>query len=111
MAARRTGSRFIKALGYASAAGVVGAGTLYFIYRPHDVPGLDAAYVPPPTYNDSGVFKAPNFPKEKTRAEQIADLKASAGSAFKQAGSKIVGALKGDQAQAEAGDEAPYDLL
>ncbi|KAK3114989.1 mitochondrial glycerol-3-phosphate dehydrogenase [Teratosphaeriaceae sp. CCFEE 6253] len=111
MAARRTGSRLVKALGYASAAGAVGAGTLYYIYRPQDIPGLEAASVPPPTYNDGGVFKAPNFPKEKTRAEQIADLKASAGTAFKQAGSKIVGALKGDQAQAESSGEEAYDLL
>ncbi|TKA75875.1 hypothetical protein B0A55_04851 [Friedmanniomyces simplex] len=111
MAARRTGSRLIKALGYASAVGVVGAGTLYFVYRPHDVPGLDAAAVPPPTYNEGGFFKAPNFPKEKARAEHIADLKASAGTAFRQAGSKIVGALKGDQEQAESSSGEEYDLL
>ncbi|KAK1064357.1 mitochondrial glycerol-3-phosphate dehydrogenase, partial [Friedmanniomyces endolithicus] len=111
MAARRTGSRLIKALGYASAAGVVGAGTLYIVYRPHDVPGLDAASVPPPTYNEGGFFKSPNFPREKTRAEHIADLKASAGSAFKQAGSKIAGALKGDQVQTETSDGEEYDLL
>ncbi|KAK5127335.1 hypothetical protein LTR85_006674 [Meristemomyces frigidus] len=111
MAARRTGGRVIKALGYASAVGVVGAGTLYFVYRPHDVPGLEAASVPPPTYNDGGVFKAPNFPREKTRAEQIADLKASAGSAFRQAGSKIAGALAGNQEQAQGGEDNEYDLL
>lgn len=111
MAARRTGSRVLKALGYASAAGAVGAGTLYFIYRPHDVPGLEAAQVPPPTYNEGGVFKAPNFPREKSRAEQIADLKASAGSAFKQASSKIAGALAGSQEQAQDAEDNVYDLL
>ncbi|KAK5729497.1 mitochondrial glycerol-3-phosphate dehydrogenase [Elasticomyces elasticus] len=110
MATRTTGRRLLKAAGYASIAGAVGAGTLYYIYRPHDVPGLDAAHVPPPTYNDGGVFKAPNFPREKTRAEQIADLKASAGTAFKQASSKIVGALKGGEEQAQSNDET-YDLL
>jgi len=111
MAARRTGGRIIKALGYASAVGAVGAGTLYFIYRPHDVPGLEAAAVPPPTYSEGGVFRAPNFPREKTRAEQIADLKASAGAAFKQAGSKIAGAITGNQEQAQGGSDEPYDLL
>ncbi|KAK4549722.1 hypothetical protein LTR36_005023 [Oleoguttula mirabilis] len=111
MAARRTGGRVIRALGYASAAGVVGAGTLYFVYRPHDVPGLEAASVPPPTYNEGGVFKAPNFPREKTRAEQIADLKGGAGSAFRQAGSKIAGALAGNQEQAQSGEDNVYDLL
>ncbi|KAK5138246.1 hypothetical protein LTR08_003307 [Meristemomyces frigidus] len=112
MAARRTGRRALKALGYASAAGLVGAGTLYFIYRPRDVPGLEAAAVPPPTYSDSGVFKAPNFPREKTRAEQIADLKASASAGFKQAAGKIAGALIGGQEQAQSGNaDNEYDLL
>ncbi|KAK5718108.1 mitochondrial glycerol-3-phosphate dehydrogenase [Elasticomyces elasticus] len=110
MATRTTGRRLLRAAGYASVAGAVGAGTLYYIYRPHDVPGLDAAHVPPPTYNDGGVFKAPNFPREKTRAEQIADLKASAGTAFKQASSRIVGALKGGAEQAQSSDDT-YDLL
>ena len=107
MAAPRTGGRILKALGAASGVGAVGAGTLYFIYRPRDVPGLDAAAVPPPTAE--GVFRAPNFPKEKTRAEQIADLKASAGAAFKQAGSKIAGALTGQEQGQD--DSAEYDLL
>ncbi|KAI7162139.1 hypothetical protein KC349_g2309 [Hortaea werneckii] len=109
MAARITRGRVLKALGYASAAGAVGAGTLYQIYRPKDVPGLEAAYVPPPTSGEGGVFRAPDFPKEKTRAEQIADLKASAGAAFKQAGSKIAGALTGQEEQ--GGDDNVYDLL
>ncbi|TKA24742.1 hypothetical protein B0A50_05730 [Salinomyces thailandicus] len=111
MAARLTRGRLLKALGYASAAGAAGAGTLYFIYRPRDIPGLDAAYVPPPTFTESGVYRAPDFPREKTRAEQIADLKTSAGTAFKQAGSKIAGALTGSQEQAQGNDDDVYDLL
>ncbi|KAF2771282.1 DAO-domain-containing protein [Teratosphaeria nubilosa] len=113
MAARRTGSRLLNALGYASAAGAVGAGTLYFVYRPRDVPGLEEAYVPPPNYGEGG-FKFPNFPREKTRAEQIADLKASAGSAFKRAENAVKGVLTGsneaqEQPIEEGGNE--YDLL
>ena len=110
MAARRTG-RIFKYLGYASAAGAVGAGTLYFVYRPREVPGLDAASVPPPTYGEGGVFRPPNFPRVKTRAEQITDLKASAGVAFKQAKGKLFGALQGASEDEQNGKEDPYDLL
>lgn len=87
--------RVLRGLGYVSAAGAAGAGTLYFIYKPRNVPGLDPAAVPPPTYGDGGVFRPPHFPRAKSRAEQIADLKASAGAAFQQAKSK----------------DDPYDLL
>ena len=72
-------NRFFRALGYASAAGAVGAGGLYTIYRPREIPGSEAAAVPPPTYGEGGVFNPPNFPEIKSRAAQIADLKASAG--------------------------------
>jgi len=109
MAARRAGGRLFKTLGYASAAGVVGGGTLYFIYRPRDVPGLEAAAVPPPTFGPGGVFKAPQFPREKSRSEQIADLKGSAGNAFKQAQKLVAGAL-GDT-QEKGSDANEYDLL
>nr|POF10135.1 glycerol-3-phosphate dehydrogenase, mitochondrial [Quercus suber] len=110
MASRRTTSRILKGLGYLSAAGAVGGGTLYFIYRPRDVPGLESAAVPPPTYSDGGVFRPPQFPREKTRAEQIEDLKASAGKAFKNAKDKLVGAVTG-QEQSQGDGEDPYDLL
>jgi len=110
MAARRTTGRLFRYLGYASGAGIVGAGTLYFVYRPRDVPGLESAAVPPPTYGENGVFHPPSFPKEKTRAEQIADLKASAGAAFKQASGKVAGALStGDDGGIQTQDA--YDLL
>ena len=109
MAARVWRQRIIKGVGYASAASVVGAGTLYYLYRPQDIPGTEAASVPPPTYSEGGVFHPPKFPKEKTRAEQIADLKASAGKGFAQAGSKIANALKGEGA--DVSSDAEYDLL
>src|SRR6201996_1521295 len=118
MAARYSG-RILRGLGYLSAAGVVGGGTLYFVYRPREVPGLESASVPPPTYGEGGVFRPPNFPRVKSRAEQIADLKASAGAAFQQAKSgNILGALGGAQDGQQAtnggsggGGEDPYDLL
>ena len=109
MAARQS-SKLFRRLGYASALGVVGGGTLYFIYRPREIPGTESAYVPPPTFGEGGVFRPPNFPRVKTRAEQIQDLKASAGAAFQKAGSKILGAIQGQEEPAQTQEE-PYDLL
>ena len=109
MAARQS-SKLFRRLGYASALGVVGGGTLYFIYRPREIPGTESAYVPPPTFGEGGVFRPPNFPRVKTRAEQIQDLKASAGAAFQKAGSKILGAIQGQEETAPTQEE-PYDLL
>ncbi len=106
--AARTSRRILRYLGYATGAGAVGAGGLYFVYRPHDVPGLDAASVPPPTYGEGGIFRPPNFPRVKTRAEQIADLKANAGAGFTAAKNKFANAVRG-QEQPSAQDE--YDLL
>ncbi|KAK4610326.1 Glycerol-3-phosphate dehydrogenase, mitochondrial [Fulvia fulva] len=109
MAASRS-SKILKGLGYATLAGGVGAGTLYLVYRPHDVPGLEAAAVPPPTYGEGGVFRPPSFPRVKSRAEHIADLKASAGAVFAQAKEKVKDALGVEQAtNSDGGNE--YDLL
>lgn len=101
-------SRFLRVLGYAGGAGVVGTGALYFVYRPRSVPGLDAAAAPPPTYGEGAVFTPPKFPRVKSRAEQIADLKASAGAVFQQAKDKVVGALGGE---VQDDRSAEYDLL
>lgn len=111
--ATRQSSRVWQRLGYLSAAGIVGGGTAYFIYRPREIPGSEAASVPPPLYGEGGVFYPPNFPKVKSRAEQIADLKASAGGAFQHAKSNILGALGGGPASQEdkSSPEDPYDLL
>lgn len=109
--AARTSSRLLRRLGYASAAGVLGGGAIYFIYQPKHVPGLEAAFAPPPTYGEGGVFRPPNFPRVKSRAEHIADLRASAGAAFQQAKSGILGALGGAQQETQSGRDDPYDLL
>jgi glycerol-3-phosphate dehydrogenase len=86
---------------------------LYFIYRPREIPGLESAYAPPPTHGEGGLFRPPNFPREKTRAEQIADLKASAGAKFRQAKSGISGLIggSGQEGKAEQVQEEPYDIL
>lgn len=110
MAASRSG-RLLRGLGYASLAGGVGAGTLYFVYRPRDVPGLEAAAVPPSAYGEGSVFRPPNFPRVKSRAEQIDDLKASAGAAFQTAKEKVKDALGAGQDNASAEGDNSYDLL
>jgi glycerol-3-phosphate dehydrogenase len=111
--ASRVPSRLFRRLGYVSAAGIVGGGTLYFVYRPREIPGLESAYAPPPTHGEGGLFRPPNFPREKTRAEQIADLKASAGAKFRQAKSGISGLIggSGQEEKAEQAQEEPYDIL
>jgi len=100
MATRRSG-RILRGLGYVTGAGAVGAGTLYFIYRPKNIPGLESAQAPPPTYGEGGKFNPPKFPRVKSRAEQIADLKASDP---EQAKSKVLDALTQE-------GENVYDLL
>lgn len=113
MAARR-GGRLLRGLGYTAGAATVGAGILYITYRPREIPGSEAASVPPPTYGSGGVFNPPQFPHIKSRAEQIADLKASAGvvtGALLDAKNKVKEAVTG-QSDIQQGDKSEeYDLL
>jgi glycerol-3-phosphate dehydrogenase len=71
--------RLAKPLLYTSAIAALGGSYLYISYRPRNIPGSDSPVVPPPGY-ESGSFRPPRFPKVKSRAEQIADLKRSGGS-------------------------------
>ncbi|EED20317.1 glycerol-3-phosphate dehydrogenase, mitochondrial [Talaromyces stipitatus ATCC 10500] len=84
--------RFVRPLLYTSAALATGAGLLYVAYRPRNIPGSEPAVVPPPGYR-SGKLVPPSFPRIKSREEQIADLRRSAG----------IGA--------QNGEVEPYDLL
>jgi glycerol-3-phosphate dehydrogenase len=111
MAARR-GSRFIKPLLYTTGAIGASSAALYFSYRPRDIPGTEAAAVPPPTYGEGGVFRPPHFPAVKSRDDQIAALKRSSG-VVAQVGEKARRLFGGGSAPASeqnAGEE-PYDLL
>ncbi|GAB7345417.1 hypothetical protein MBLNU457_3755t1 [Dothideomycetes sp. NU457] len=111
------GGRVLRGLGYIAGASAIGAGGLYVVYRPRNVPGLESAQVPPPSYGENGVFKAPNFPQIKSRAEQIADLKASAGQvvgAVADAANKVKQSVTGQgdvQAQNQGAKSEEYDLL
>ncbi|ESZ92036.1 glycerol-3-phosphate dehydrogenase [Sclerotinia borealis F-4128] len=67
--------RLAKPLLYTIGATSVGSGILYYTYRPRNIPGSDSAVVPP--FGADGYFRPPRFPKIKSRAEQIADLKRS----------------------------------
>lgn len=54
---------------------VLGSGALVYSLRPRRLPGSDSPAVPPPTYAPDGSFKMPQFPREPTRLEQLAELK------------------------------------
>ncbi|KAK3343923.1 FAD dependent oxidoreductase-domain-containing protein [Lasiosphaeria hispida] len=72
-------SRILKArrlLVPAAFAGAAG-GIFYYSYRPRNIPGYDGPVVPPPIFGADGTFKLPRFPRVKSRAEQIAELKKS----------------------------------
>jgi glycerol-3-phosphate dehydrogenase len=72
-------SRILRAQRLLLPAAVAGAagGALYYSYRPRNIPGYDGPAVPPPIFGADGTFKLPRFPRVKSRAEQITDLKKS----------------------------------
>ncbi|KAF2840755.1 DAO-domain-containing protein [Patellaria atrata CBS 101060] len=123
MAARRTANRLVRGALYTAGATAIGGGILYISYRPRDIPGSEAAAVPPPTYGEGGVFRPPNFPEIKSREEQIVELKRSGGtvtraveaakSSFLSSIGTIFGSsLVGEQNRVtETEKEEPYDLL
>ena len=106
--------RLLRPLIYAAVTATIGGGVLYYSYRPRNIPGSDPAAVPP-KFGPDGTIAPPRFPKAKSRVEQIADLKRSAGrnhtsgisnglfSNFSRSGSKIQ--------NGETEVEEPYDLL
>lgn len=110
MAARSRGSRILKPLLYTAGAGALASTALYIAYRPRDIPGTEAAAVPPPTYGEGGVFRPPKFPSVKSRDEQIADLKRSSG-VIANTLNKAKSFLGGGATTSEAAEEEPYDLL
>lgn len=110
--------RFLKPALYSLGAATVGGG-IYASLRPLEIPGSEAAAVPPPTFGPGGVFNPPNFPKVKSREEQIADLKRSAASNVtaalnkaKKGFSSLTGSNDSDStATPDANGDEPYDLL
>ena len=118
MAARSRSARILRGLAYTTAATAAGGVALYVTIRPRDIPGTEAAAVPPPTYGEGGVFRPPKFPHVKSRDEQIADLKRSAGTIASSIHSQVdkakgwLGSATGTEAgKEEQGEEDPYDLL
>ncbi|KAI1649501.1 DAO-domain-containing protein [Daldinia loculata] len=72
-------ARGLKRIALPTTVAAVGGGALLYSYRPRNIPGFEGPAVPPPIYGADGTFKLPRFPKVKSREEQIADLKKSAG--------------------------------
>ena len=77
MAARQP-RRLLRPLAYTIGAAALGGGALYISYRPRNIPGSAPAAVPP-KFGPDGTIAPPQFPKAKSRAEQIADLKGTGG--------------------------------
>ena len=116
MASRR-GMRVFKSLLYTAGGGAIGGTVVYLKYRPRDIPGHEAAAVPPPTYGEGGSFHLPAFPAAKSRHEQIGDLKRSGGIAnstpqgWKDSVAGLLSSTKSNQPAVEPEEEEPYDLL
>ena len=102
-------ARFLRPLLYTTAAVVAGGGALYVSIRPRNIPGSEGALVPPPKYGEEGHLDPPRFPLVKTRAEQIEDLKRSAGINRKKRRSFFTDTDR--ELQHKDNDDAPYDLL
>src|SRR6187551_2294495 len=73
----RVFGRVATTVGVAGAAGVT-ASLVYYAYRPRRLPGSEGPVVPPPIYGADGTFELPRFPRIRSRAEEIADLRKSA---------------------------------
>src|SRR5204862_6277489 len=97
--------RLVRPLLYISSAAAVTGGILYVSYRPRTIPGSDPAAVPPPGY-EGGIFLPPRFPRVKSRAEQIADLKRSGGIA-----QTMNAGLSNENTGSSEADGETYDLL
>lgn len=112
MATRSRASRILRPILYTAGAGAIGSAALYVAYRPRDIPGTEAAAVPPPTYGEGGIFRPPKFPNVKSRDEQIADLKRSGG-VIAQAVDNAKDWISNESADVakDKSEEEPYDLL
>ncbi|KAE9377643.1 mitochondrial putative glycerol-3-phosphate dehydrogenase [Stipitochalara longipes BDJ] len=98
--------RLAKPLLYTAGAAALGGSVLYYTYRPRNIPGQDPAVVGPPGYGAEGSFRPPRFPKVRSRAEQIGDLKRSGGSK-----GAATGLFKTSEEAAPQNDADVYDLL
>lgn len=80
MASRQGARRFLRPLLYGSAAAAAGGGIFFYIYRPINPPGsVRKSNIPFPQIDDNGNVVPPRFPNLRSREDQIADLRRSAG--------------------------------
>jgi glycerol-3-phosphate dehydrogenase len=110
---RLSSRRLVRPLLYSTATAAVGGGALYYHYRPRNIPGSGPADVPL-NFAADGTIAPPRFPKAKSRAEQIADLKRS-GAQRQASTEKSRGLISwlggGAEGDAQIDDGEPYDLL
>ena len=110
--AARSSRRWLRTFLYtASIATGAGGAFLYISYRPRNIPGSDSPAVPL-RFGPDGTIAPPRFPKVKSRAEQIADLKASGLKPANTNSSKNpLGTLLNKPRDEESRVDEPYDLL
>ncbi|KKA26085.1 hypothetical protein TD95_004012 [Thielaviopsis punctulata] len=65
---------FLRRAAATSAVGVAGAGLLYWSIKPQNIPGHGPAVVPP-VYDAHGKLILPRFPRIKSRADQLDELR------------------------------------
>ena len=113
--ATRQSRRLLRPFAYAAGAAVLGGGFLYVSYRPRNIPGSDPAAVPL-EFGEDGTIAPPRFPNVKSRSEQIADLKRSAGvrqalETTKGTRGGLFGGSENTRGDETVDSEEPYDLL
>ena len=110
-----TGSRLTRPLLYAAGASAIGGGTLFYLYRPRNIPGQGGPAVPL-RFAENGTIAPPRFPQTRSRSEQLADLKRSGSSTAQHASNSILSRATNQrdgsvESRTAPGDGEPYDLL
>ena len=110
--AARSSRRWLRTFLYtAGIATGAGGAFLYISYRPRNIPGSDSPAVPL-RFGPDGTIAPPRFPKVRSRAEQIANLKRSGSTQANTDSSKgPLGALLNRPRDEESSTDEPYDLL
>ena len=102
--------RFARPLLYAATATILGSGVVYYIYKPREIPGSHAPFVPLRFASDGSVAP-PRFPVIASRAAQLAELKKTGGVGNNAAAGSASGSSSGKPLQETEEGYEEYDLL